>query len=155
MAMSDDLRRRITEALQAGRSASRADLITNYPMEITLNEDFQAYTNPRVTLAVDGLSPTEVTHLLFTPIPDAGVLAVTAAESDANGAERLSRSPSGRTALVNLRAALNGFHLRIPKGRKLKLKVEEENLGPEQPVLLIRVKRPRTKRVNTRKPKAE
>lgn len=145
MPLDDKVRKLIQEALQNKRTATRQDLLGNYPMEFTVNAEWMGYSNPRVTAAIDATSDREVTHLKFTPVPEAGYLAVTAATASEPGAEAFVRGDSGRTGLVKMRAALNDFDLTFPGDCKLKLPAVTDLFtveGEERPVVLIHVKRP-------------
>jgi hypothetical protein len=154
MAMDDKVRQQLVDALNTGVRATREDLLKNFDMEVTVNRSWEGYCNPRVTAAIDSLSPQEVTHLVFTPVIGTGMVIIQTAVEGDSGAEAFARGDSGRTGVVRLRTALNVFGISLPADRNLKFTVEADELpvgGEMQKVLLLIVKRPKRKRVQTRK----
>jgi hypothetical protein len=152
MAMNESLRKRLEALLQESKAADRKDKTGTYPMTLTLNADFIAYGNPTVTAAYDGTAEGELTHLELRPLPGAGYVVAFGVPGGTPGAEPVTRGESGRTSVINMRAALSRFNLKFPETRNLKFPVETDSLtidGVERPVVLIRVKRPaRTKAIS-------
>jgi hypothetical protein len=156
MPLDEMLRRQIEDVLANGIRATREDLLKNYPLEMTINRNWEGYCNPRVTAGIDSLSRQEVTHLIFTPLVEAGIMVIQAGTEKDKGAEPFVRNESGRTGLVRLRSALNDFGLVLPKDQNLKFAVDSEELhiGDEtRKVLYLTVKKPKRKRVVTREAK--
>lgn len=152
MSVDDVLRKVIADALTKNQVAKRDDLLENYPLEITVSPEYQGYTNPRVTLAIDSMSNGEVTHLTFIPLVTEGIVVIQPATDTVVGAIDFVRGDSRRTGIVNLRVALNKFKLTF-NDRKLKfpvLTLPMEIQGEERNVVLIRVKRPRSNKTLTR-----
>ncbi len=141
---------RIQEAVVANRVATRQDLMENYAMEIVMRPDRLGYFNPRVTQAVDDMSNTEVTHIKFIPLVKDGVVAITPAAPTEPGATEFMRGESRRTAMANLRVALNGFQVEIHEGRKLAFPVSPQPFttaeGKQSSILVFQVKRPESKK---------
>lgn len=149
MALSVELRERLAEALAKQHRATKADLLETYPMEVTMGPDRMVYCNPRVTSEVDSLSPSEVTHVVFTPMKKEGLVAIEACEETTRGAVQFVRGDSRRTGSFNMRVALVGFSLDFSERRKLKFAVEKETVlveGRDQSVLVIRIKTPAAKK---------
>jgi hypothetical protein len=159
--LDEVLRKKIADALANSRVATRESLLSNYPMEFTVSSGWQGYANPRVTLAIDGLSESEVSHLLFYPIAEDGIVVIQAGRKGEPGATEFSRSESRNTGSVSMRVALNDFDLDWSEDRKLQLPVKEDLVdvnGVGVKVLIMRVKRPGSAKKQpriTKKPPAE
>lgn len=156
MEFDEALQKKIAEALQQNKVATREDMVSNYPMLATLTPDYNAYLNPRVTQSVDSLSNGEVTHLSFIPMVDEGFVIVQSVRKDEPGAMEFARSESRRTGIVNMRAALNDFDLDWPEDRKLKMPVLVKELpvgDQKRQVVLFRVKKAGSKVRQTRSTK--
>ena len=152
MEFNESLQKKIAEALKKKQVAKREDLLYNYAMEATLGPDYVLYFNPRVTAEIDGTTDAEVGYLKFTPMVEDGLIVVETAVKGEMGAEEFTRGDSRRTGTVNVRAALNGFGLKWPRGRKLKLPVGKMTVpvdDEERQVMVLVVKRPPTKKRNT------
>ncbi|HYG57760.1 MAG TPA: hypothetical protein VD902_06795 [Symbiobacteriaceae bacterium] len=149
MGLSDQLRKKIADALLTNRVATRDDLLLDKDAAITLVPNYMGYCNPRVTNMLDTLANQEVTHLKFTPMVDEGLLLGRPAVKGEQGAIDFTRHDSRRTGEFNLRVPLAGFNMEFSEDRKLKLPVEVEtiDIGEEsQKVVLIRVKRAEAKK---------
>lgn len=156
----ENLAKVIADALSQTPAAQRSDLLKNYPMTVTVSDNWWLYANPRVTAALDGMWPVDVTHLFFTPIIKAGIVVARPCEKDAPGAEEFVRNASRRTGSVNAKAALNGFNLTFPENRKMRFTVMTGPVvveGETKEVMVIKVKAPTThrKEKRPRRPKAE
>jgi hypothetical protein len=150
MPLDDQQRKLIEAALAQKLTATRSDLLKKFPLEITVSPEYSGYLNPRVTVLVDSSVAFEVTHLKFTPVPEAGFVAVEACLATDAGAELFTRRDSGRTGSVPMKAALHGFTLNFPDDRKLKLPVESNTVtidGQERTLVMIQVKRPARRKV--------
>lgn len=151
--MDEAMIQRIAASLAAARPATLADLLTRYRSEVTVNGRLDAWVNPRVTGMVDGLSETEVTHVVQTPLKDLGYIVVQAAAPGEDGAIPFQRRDSGTTGWLDMRAALHAFNMKPRAGRNLRLPVQDVTMeveGKSTSVLLIRVKKPKRKKVQHR-----
>lgn len=149
MPLDDQQRKLIEAALAKKLTATRGDLLQRFPLEITVSPDYTGYFNPRVTIMVDNSVTFEVTHVKFTPVPEAGLIAVEACQAGDTGAEVFTRGDSGRTGAVPMKAALQGFKLTYPEDRKLKLPIESNTVtidGQERTLVMLQVKRPARKK---------
>ncbi len=152
MNLTDAQKAKIAAAIASGVPASKADLLKQYALHVTLTPDFWLYANPRITAAIDSLSETEVTHLKCIPMVDDGLLVVLNAKADEDGAVEFARGDSRRTGSWYARAALAGFNISFSEERKLHLPVLDDDgasTGPREYVA-IRVKQPAAKKTIAR-----
>jgi hypothetical protein len=147
--LSDDLKKYLVKTLSESKAATRDDMVESLELEFVLSPNYLTYANVRTTQAVDRLREGEVTHLKFTPVRPKGLVIVQAAEKGEPGAAEFERGDTRRTGTFNMRIGLHGFSLEWPEDRNLKLPLVEEILemedGTQQPVLVVSVKRPKTK----------
>lgn len=159
MGISDELKQKIGEVVAQEKVATRDDFLDDNFLGFTLSPDYSAYSNVRTTLAVDGLTEGELTHLKFRPMVDNGLVVGEAAKKGEIGAEEFSRTESRRSGSVPLRAALRGFDLEWQENRNLLLPVTVEEVPlPDRTtkkILVIHVKRPATKERVSRPRKAD
>lgn len=153
MPFSNEFMKKVEEALQNPSPATRENLLKRFPMEVTVRADGIAYFNPRVTNAVDESVSSPVTHLQFTPLRDEGCVLIWACDSEALGAEEISRSDSQRTFTVNMKAALQNLVSELPEHRKIKYKVATAAVevdGTPRTVLVMKIKERQSRKVKAR-----
>lgn len=151
--------KRIAEMLTTGRVATKDDLLDHYPRKITVTDDYYGYGNPGVTADIDSTSTSEVGYIKFIPMVKDGCIIMTPSDGAQLGAIEVKRSESRRTSEFSMRAALSAFKLDLPEGRKLQLPVHSKEVtledGTKQTILLILVKRPTSKKAQSRPRKSK
>jgi hypothetical protein len=151
--LDDALLQQIGHTLVEKRPVTKEDLLANLPMEVTVNQGRVGYFNLRVTSEADTLTKAEVTHLKFTPMPEAGLVIIESANPEEASAMEFVRSDSRRTGSVNMRAALDPFNLEFSSDVNLKfaVTVTQVPVGKEKrSVLVMVVKQPKTKKTVSR-----
>jgi hypothetical protein len=97
----------------------------NFLLEVTVNRSWEGHCNPGLTAEIDSLSNSEITHLLFTRLVDAGFVIITPGFEGEKGAE-----PWVESGVLEIGEAT-------------------------KKILFLMVKTPKRKRVVTREPKTE
>lgn len=156
--LSEDLKRKIAEAVAANRFSTQEDLLLDTELAVTISPTYDAYFNLRITGLLDEATSHVVTHVRFVPLADEGVVVVQAAKDGDKGAVPFQRSETGRSGTVNMRAALRRMKLQWSDGRNLKLPATPDTIpvkggDPVQVLVLTakaaehvqRTKRPRKK----------
>lgn len=153
MANSDDFLSRVADALEKNQPATEDDLLARFPRVITLRHDNIGYCNPGVTADIDSLSSSEVKYVKFIPLVEDGCVVIKAAAKGETGAVEIVRGDSRRTLTLSLRLALHPFELDLREERKLRFPVHLETVKTaqgEQSILILRVKRPTSKKTTAR-----
>lgn len=154
MELPAELLKRLADMLTTGRVATRNDLLERYPKTITVTRDYFGYANPGVTVDIDATSTGEVAYVKFIPMLKDGCVMLLPAEATDVGAVEFRRSETRHTGDFPMRAALAGFNLDLPETRKLELPVQSTEItladGTKQTILLIWVKRPTSKKAQSR-----
>lgn len=149
MALSEELRSVIGEAIDAGKVVTQEELLQRFPKTVTVMQDGSIYLNPWVTAEVDSTSPTEVTHVKIVVLQQQGYFVIVPAAPGEKGAVPFERGDSRRTGTIDARVALLAFNIAVSEKRKLNLPVVSDLIrtgGGEQKVLAIRVKRPKSRK---------